>query len=153
MISGSYPDLRRLAFAPAKSQRVPIHIPPNLTNEQIREFLAKDLSKSELKAVAAQRGISPGKRSDEEIRRVILRALERQGGVPATREPPSLVWLRDWQFSSDTFSRSVPSMARATYDAVLVIARACPDDKVIGKEKMSGPITIPPRVPVQSASF
>ncbi|HVS39502.1 MAG TPA: hypothetical protein VMS17_28350 [Gemmataceae bacterium] len=76
-----------LRSRPPKSQRVPIQIPPNLTNEQIREFLAKDLSKSELKAVAAQRGISQGKRSDEEVRRDILRALERQEGYQRLATP------------------------------------------------------------------
>lgn len=72
---------------PHKSQRAPVQIPPNLTNEQIREYLAKDLSKSELKAVAAQRGISSGKRSDEDVRRDILRALERQEGYQRLAKP------------------------------------------------------------------
>jgi hypothetical protein len=72
---------------PSKPQRVPIHIPPNLTNDQIREFLAQDLSKSELKAIAAQRGISAGKRNDEEVRRDIRRALERQEGYERLATP------------------------------------------------------------------
>ncbi len=64
----------------AKPQRPPINIPANLTNVQIRELLAQDLSKSEIKAIAVQRGISAGKRRDDEVRRDILRALERQEG-------------------------------------------------------------------------
>ncbi len=72
---------------PAKPQRIPIDIPANLTNGQIREFLAQDISKSELKAIAAQRGISAGKRSDEEVRRDIFRALARQEGYERLATP------------------------------------------------------------------
>ena len=67
-----------LQSRPAKPPRIPTEIPANLTNDQIRELLAKDLSKGELKALAAQRGISAGKRSEEDVRRDIRRALERQ---------------------------------------------------------------------------
>jgi hypothetical protein len=52
----------------------------NLTNEQIRALLKKDLSKAELKEIAAQRSISVGKYNIEEIRRRILKNLERQEG-------------------------------------------------------------------------
>lgn len=55
-------------------------IPANLTNEQIRKLLEKDLSKAELKEIATQRCISVGKYTIEEIRRRILRNLERQEG-------------------------------------------------------------------------
>lgn len=53
-------------------------IASNLTNEQIRELLKKDLSKTELRAIAAQRSISVGKYTNEEIKRRILKNLERQ---------------------------------------------------------------------------
>jgi hypothetical protein len=76
-----------LQSRPTKPPRIPIEILPNLTNDQIRELLAKDLAKGELKAVAAQRGISAGKRSDEEVRRDILRALERQEGYERLASP------------------------------------------------------------------
>lgn len=55
-------------------------IPANLTNEQIRRLLEKDLSKVELKAIAQQRSISVGKYTNEEIKRRIFRNLERQEG-------------------------------------------------------------------------
>ncbi len=55
-------------------------IPANLTNEQIRKLLEKDLSKAELKEIARQRSISVGKYTNEEIKRRILRNLERQEG-------------------------------------------------------------------------
>lgn len=51
-----------------------------LTNDQIRALLKKDLSKTELKAIAAQRSISTGKSTNKEIKRDILRNLERQEG-------------------------------------------------------------------------
>jgi hypothetical protein len=55
-------------------------IPENLTNEQIRRLLERDLSKAELKTIALQRSISVGKFTNEEIKRRILRNLERQEG-------------------------------------------------------------------------
>jgi hypothetical protein len=72
---------------PAKPSRPPISIPQNLTNDQIREFLRQDLSKNELKALAAQRGISVGKRTDEQVRRDLLRSLERQEGYQRLAMP------------------------------------------------------------------
>ena len=63
-----------------KPKRQPVEIPNNLTNEQIRTLLKKDLSKAELKAIAGQRAISVGKFNNEEIKRNILRNLERQEG-------------------------------------------------------------------------
>lgn len=65
---------------PAKPKRHPIEIGSNLTNEQIRDLMGKELSISELKAIAEQRAISVGKLSAKEIRRAILRNLERQEG-------------------------------------------------------------------------
>jgi len=59
---------------------ITVEIPNNLTNEQIRTLLEKDLSKAELKAIAGQRAISVGKSNNEEIKRHILRNLERQEG-------------------------------------------------------------------------
>ena len=49
-------------------------------NDKIRALLNKDLSKAELKAIAAQRSISIGKSTKEEIKRNILKNLERQEG-------------------------------------------------------------------------
>jgi hypothetical protein len=72
---------------PLKPQRIPIDIPANLTNDQIRELLSRKLSKGELKAIAVQRGISSGKRSDDEVRRDILRSLERQEGYERLATP------------------------------------------------------------------
>jgi hypothetical protein len=57
-----------------------INIADNLTNKQIRELLEKDLSKAELKAIAEQRSIAVGKSTNNEIKRRILKNLERQEG-------------------------------------------------------------------------
>lgn len=57
-----------------------VSITSNLTNKQIRALLEKDLSKAELKAIASQRSISVGKYTNEEIKRHILKNLERQEG-------------------------------------------------------------------------
>ena len=70
----------------ARQQRTPVNIPAN-ANDQIRALLAQDLSKRELKAIATQRGISVGKRSAEDVRRDILRALERQEGYERLASP------------------------------------------------------------------
>ncbi len=64
----------------AKSKRKAVEVASNLTNDQIRTLLEKDLSKTELKAIAAQRSISIGKSTSEEIKRDILKNLERQEG-------------------------------------------------------------------------
>jgi hypothetical protein len=72
-----------LSFRKAKlsrPKRPQIEIANNLTNEQIRSLLQNDLSKAELKAIAAQRAISVGKSTNKEIRQNILRNLERQEG-------------------------------------------------------------------------
>ena len=66
--------------AAAKPRRQAVHIARNLTNEQIRRLLEKDLSKAELKALAAQRAISVGKSTSDEIKRDILKNLQRQEG-------------------------------------------------------------------------
>lgn len=63
-----------------KAKRPPVEIPEGLTNEQIRVLLQKDLSKAELKAIAAQRAISVGKFSSEETKQRILKNLDRQEG-------------------------------------------------------------------------
>lgn len=63
-----------------KPKRQTAVIPNNLTNEQIRTLLKEDLSKTKLKAIAGQRNISVGKSSKEEIKKDILRNLERQEG-------------------------------------------------------------------------
>ena len=64
----------------AKPRKQAVHIARNLTNEQIRTLLEKDLSKAELKALAAQRAISVGKSTSDEIKRDILKNLQRQEG-------------------------------------------------------------------------
>ena len=56
----------------------PIEIPPNLTNQQIREFLNRELSKAELAAIAKQRSISSTKQSKERLRATILSFIDRQ---------------------------------------------------------------------------
>jgi hypothetical protein len=63
-----------------KPKRQVVEVASNLTNEQIRALLEKDLSKAELKAIATQRAISVGKSTNEEIKRNILKNLERQEG-------------------------------------------------------------------------
>jgi len=73
--------------ATPKPKRQPVEIPNNLTNEQIRGLLEKDLSKAELKAIAAQRAISIGKSNTEEIKRNILKNLERQEGYGRLASP------------------------------------------------------------------
>jgi hypothetical protein len=70
--------LRTFLFPISKPQRQPVEIPSNLTNEQIRVLLEKNLSNSELKAIAEQRAISVDKSSNAEIKRSILKNLERQ---------------------------------------------------------------------------
>ncbi len=62
----------------AKPKRQAVEIPDNLTNEEIRALLEKDLSKAELKAIAAQRAISIGKSTNDEIKQDILKNLQRQ---------------------------------------------------------------------------
>jgi len=64
----------------AKPKRQPVEIASSLTNEQIRALLEMDLSNAELKAIAAQRAISVGKFNNGEIKRNILKNLERQEG-------------------------------------------------------------------------
>jgi hypothetical protein len=64
----------------SKPKRQPIDIPNDLTNEQIRSLLERNLSKPELKAIATQRSISVGKASIEEIKRDILKHMEREDG-------------------------------------------------------------------------
>lgn len=61
-----------------KPLRVPVQIEANLTNEQIRHLLQKDLSRSELVAVAHQRSVSVGKRSMDELRDAIREFIDRQ---------------------------------------------------------------------------
>lgn len=79
-------EILRTLLSPArtvatpKPKRRPVEIPNNLTNEQIRAFLEKDLSKAELKAIAGQRAISVGKSNNEKIKQDILKNLERQEG-------------------------------------------------------------------------
>ncbi len=69
-----------VARHPAKPKREPIAVGNNLTNDQIRDLLGKELSISELKAIASQRAISVGKSNADEMRRAILKNLERQEG-------------------------------------------------------------------------
>lgn len=70
-----------------RAKRTPIEIPADLRNDQIRGLLAQDLSKRELKAIAAQRGISTGKAGDDDVKREILRALDRQEGYERLASP------------------------------------------------------------------
>ncbi len=53
-------------------------IPLNLSNEQIRELLRRDLSRAELEEIASQRSIAVGKRSKAELRSAILAFIEKQ---------------------------------------------------------------------------
>jgi hypothetical protein len=64
----------------SRQKRNPIEIRENLTNEEIRELLARELTKAELSKIAAQRAIATSKGSSSEIRESILRNLERQEG-------------------------------------------------------------------------
>ena len=86
-------EVLRALLSPARRTATPkekkqlVQIPNNLTNEQIRVFLEKDLSKAELKAIASQRAISVGKSNKEEIKRNILRNLERQEGYGRLATP------------------------------------------------------------------
>jgi hypothetical protein len=63
-----------------KPKRQPIEIPSNLSNAQVRALLQEDLSNAELKSIAAQRSISVAESSNAEIRRSILKNLDRQEG-------------------------------------------------------------------------
>ena len=81
-------DLLKALLIPApKPQREPVQIPTNLTNEQIRDLLQKSLSNAELRAIAAQRSIPVGKANNEEIKRNILKNLERQEGYGRLASP------------------------------------------------------------------
>jgi hypothetical protein len=71
----------------SRAKRTPIEIPDGLKNDQIRSLLAQNLSKQELKAIAAQRGISVGKSGDEDVKREILRVLDRQEGYERLASP------------------------------------------------------------------
>lgn len=62
------------------SIKEPIEIAPNLTNQQIRELLQRELSKAELAEIAKQRSISVGKRTKNDLRAAILDFIERQEG-------------------------------------------------------------------------
>ncbi len=62
----------------AKPPRVPVQIGANLTNEQIRDLLQKDLSRSELAEIAHQRSVSVGKRSRDDLRDAICEFIDRQ---------------------------------------------------------------------------
>lgn len=73
--------------ATPKPKRQPLEIPSNLTNEEIRALLQKDLSKAELKAIAMQRSISVGESSNEAIKRSILKNLDRQEGYGRLASP------------------------------------------------------------------
>ena len=79
-------DVLKTLLLPARKTVVPkpkrqaVEVASNLTNEQIRALLEKDLTKAELKAIAAQRAISVGESTNAEIKRDILRNLERQEG-------------------------------------------------------------------------
>jgi hypothetical protein len=64
----------------AKPKRQMVVIPENLSNDEIRALLQRDLSKAELKAIAVQRAISVGELSLPDIKRAILKNLERQEG-------------------------------------------------------------------------
>jgi DNA-binding FrmR family transcriptional regulator len=70
-----------------KPKRVPVDIPANLKNDEIRRLLGQDLTKLELKALAAQRGITVGKATLEEVKRDILRVLDRQEGYERLASP------------------------------------------------------------------
>ena len=72
-----------------RPKRIPIEIPSDLKNNQIRELLSRDLSKAELKAIASQRGISVGKKSEKEVKADLLSALERQEGYQRLALPKS----------------------------------------------------------------
>lgn len=63
-----------------KPKRQSVEIPSNLTNAQIRTLLEGDLSKAELKAIAAQRAIAIGKSTKDQVKRDILKNLDRQEG-------------------------------------------------------------------------
>lgn len=70
-----------------KQKRAPIEIHADLKNDQIRGLLAQNLSRQELKMIAVQRGISVGKASEEEVKREILRALDRQENYERLASP------------------------------------------------------------------
>lgn len=63
-----------------KTKRQAVEIASNMTNDQIRALLENDLSSVELKIIAVQRSISVGKYTNDEIKRRILKNLERQEG-------------------------------------------------------------------------
>jgi hypothetical protein len=53
-------------------------IPSNLSNEEIRSLLRRDLSKAQLAELARQRSIPVGKNSKAELRSAILSFIEKQ---------------------------------------------------------------------------
>jgi hypothetical protein len=74
-------------FKTPKPKRQPVEIPSDLTNEQIRALLERDLSKAELRTIAVQRAISVGKSNNEELKQRIVRNLERQEGYGRLAKP------------------------------------------------------------------
>ncbi|MGA2660328.1 MAG: hypothetical protein ABSH34_22755 [Verrucomicrobiota bacterium] len=79
-------SLAWIAAAP-KPKRQPVEIASDLRNDEIRALLGNDLSKSELKAIAAQRAISVGESNSATIRRAILKNLDRQEGYERLASP------------------------------------------------------------------
>jgi len=61
-------------------KREPVEIPPNLSNQQIRELLERDLSVQELQTLASQRSISVHGANRDQMKREIIANLNRQEG-------------------------------------------------------------------------
>ena len=66
---------------------MPIEIPANLTNKQVKELLNQDLTLSELKTIASQRSVAIRKPTIEGIRQAILKNIERQEGYERLASP------------------------------------------------------------------
>jgi hypothetical protein len=63
-----------------KVKRQPVQIPTDMSNEQIRALLQQELSISELRQIAKQRGVAVHKANASAIKKDVLANLERQEG-------------------------------------------------------------------------
>ncbi len=70
---------------PPKPKRQPVEIKGELTNDEVRSLLSQDLSRSELQAIAKQKGLSTDKRNTAELRDAILGFVDKQDNYSKLR--------------------------------------------------------------------
>jgi hypothetical protein len=70
---------------PPKPKRQPVDIKAELTNDEIRSLLKQNLSRTELEAIALQKGLSTDKRNTAELRNAILGFVDKQDNYSKLR--------------------------------------------------------------------